>query len=56
MLVERFDADRMNALATIPDWDDDGTLEGDLAAAYTALVAFFRTAAERGEAVLLALA
>lgn len=56
VIAGRFDADRMNALGIYPEiWDDDGVLDEELAPAYERLVAFYRTAAERGEVVLVAL-
>jgi hypothetical protein len=57
VLVERFDPDRMNGLGVYPEiWDEDGVLDDELAPAYERLVGFYRTAAERGEVVLVALA
>ena len=47
----------MNGLGVYPEeWDDDGVVADELAPAYERLVAFYRTAAERGEVVLVAVA
>jgi hypothetical protein len=57
LLADRFEPDRMNGLGVYPEeWDEDGVLAAELAPAYERLVAFYRTAAERGEVVLVALA